>query len=296
MSFKGTLVPWVGGKSRLAAWITSHFPQEFNQYHEPFFGGGAVFFRTTLLQQHTCYLSDYSRELVQFWQTVRDQPAALHSALMRHAQLTTKEYFFVQRDLHNTLDLVGNPECDDVERAARFSYLLRACYKGLYDINSEGKTTCRVGIQAEQDQYIYVKAKRPGSNEPRGWERRALYIPSADKFVAASRLLQNAVLRHGCYTQCEPQAGDIVYLDPPYHSSQQGYVADPFGDQQQTELHQKACEWRDIGVHVFVSHRNTEFIRDLWSDWQHSTKHHHYYLGHKSNRYDMLFKSWKDTT
>ena len=56
-------VKWVGGKRSLLNEIFPRFPKEFNDYYEPFVGGGAVFF-SAYDKFTNAFLSDTNLDLV----------------------------------------------------------------------------------------------------------------------------------------------------------------------------------------------------------------------------------------
>ncbi len=72
-------IKWVGGKRGLLDQILPLFPKEFNNYYEPFLGGGAVFFELYskgLLKNKKVYLSDINSELINTYIVVKNNPQA----------------------------------------------------------------------------------------------------------------------------------------------------------------------------------------------------------------------------
>ena len=68
------ILKWVGGKRQLLDRLVARFPQEYGSYHEPFMGGGAVFFA---LEPATATVNDTNTRLINFYEQVRDAPEAL---------------------------------------------------------------------------------------------------------------------------------------------------------------------------------------------------------------------------
>ena len=64
-------VKWVGGKRQLIEQFQELLPKKFNNYFEPFVGGGAVFFN---VQKKKSYLSDMNEELINTYQVIKDHP------------------------------------------------------------------------------------------------------------------------------------------------------------------------------------------------------------------------------
>ena len=120
-------VKWAGGKRKLIPSFAPHFPlmQQAKKYFEPFLGGGAVFFH---LQHPHSFLSDSNEELVELYIVVRDQVEDLIGALKKHRN--EEEYYYQVRAQSPTL-------LTPIERAARFIFLNKTCYNGLYRVNSK---------------------------------------------------------------------------------------------------------------------------------------------------------------
>ena len=172
---------WAGGKK----WLTKYLmqiigEQRFNNYHEPFLGGGAIFFAVNPSQN--VYLSDANVELIQTYKVVRDKPQKVINKLLKYIN-TEEEYYQVR-----STDGRG-----EIERAARFIYLNQTSYNGLYRVNRSGKY-----------------------NVPYGFRKNVQVDPK--KILAASTALQKVDIKHGDFTvNLESiREGDLVFLDPPY--------------------------------------------------------------------------------
>jgi site-specific DNA-adenine methylase len=76
---------WVGGKGQLLSQLLPLLPESWATYHEPFLGGGALFFS---LQPARSVLSDVNPALVNVYRMVRDRPDALIVKMHRHVQLS----------------------------------------------------------------------------------------------------------------------------------------------------------------------------------------------------------------
>lgn len=172
---------WAGGKR----WLTDQYPEIFlakhDRYVEPFLGGGAVFFATRPLNAQ---LSDTNRDLIECYEVVRNDPEGLVRELVKHQEKHCKDYYYSVR----SAGAEGR-----IERAARFIYLNRTCFNGLYRVNLLGAFNVPIGTKT------------------------AVLLPT-DDFIAASRSLQSARLSvedfEAAVLRCG--AGDFVYLDPPY--------------------------------------------------------------------------------
>ncbi|MCH9671664.1 MAG: DNA adenine methylase, partial [Gammaproteobacteria bacterium] len=114
---------WVGGKRRLLGPLGKAVDAlpSLKGYHEPFIGGGALFFALTqrAAAPTRFYLSDVNGALIDGYIAVRDDVDAVIEALERHESAHSREYFYELRATH--------PE-SRVERAARLMYLNKTCY------------------------------------------------------------------------------------------------------------------------------------------------------------------------
>ena len=75
------ILKWAGGKRQLLPEITARAPVAFDRYHEPFLGGGAVFFD---LEPSDGSVNDLNPRLARFYRVVRDHPEALVAASRTH--------------------------------------------------------------------------------------------------------------------------------------------------------------------------------------------------------------------
>ena len=223
---------WAGGKRALVPEITKLLPDTINTYWEPFLGGGAVFFALDG-RIRDARLSDVNVELILTCQTVRNKLDALLPRLQEHkgAHTDKKYYYRVRR---------ATTSPDAAEVAARFIYLNKTCYNGLYRVNKSGLF-----------------------NVPRG-EYKNPAICDTDNLRVVSEVLQKAILRHGDFGKVEPSLGDFIYCDPPYDGAFARYDAGGFGEPEQRRLRDAVLKWRRLGAAVMVSNADTPFIRSLY--------------------------------
>ena len=74
-------IKWVGGKSREIKYIEKHIPQYFDEYCEPFLGGGALYW---YLNPRIAYLGDTNEELINFYKVIKDNPKELEKEIQKH--------------------------------------------------------------------------------------------------------------------------------------------------------------------------------------------------------------------
>ncbi len=226
-------VKWAGGKRSLAALIWEQAPPDFGDYHEPFVGGGSVFFAMPERSGMT-YISDVNRELITAYTVIRDDVENLIDALEKHARdhHADEGYYLRVR--------AQEPEAP-LQVAARFIYLNKTCYNGLYRVNRAGKFNVPKGSY-----------KNPRICDVKGLRQ-------------ASAALARADIRVATFESRVPRAGDFVYCDPPYDGTFTGYVPGGFGDAQQVLLRNTVAGWGHRGVCVMISNSNTPLIRELYS-------------------------------
>ncbi len=172
---------WAGGKTWLVPYLDEIIGNAvINHYHEPFLGGGAVFFN--LDHRRRSYLSDENKELINAYICVRDYPEDLIE-LLANFQNTEEDYYRIR----------GQLPIDEIPRAARFVYLNQTSYNGLYRVNRQG-------------QY----------NVPYGYREFWQFEP--EKIREASRHLRYTSIK-ACDFEGNKyivKQNDLVFLDPPY--------------------------------------------------------------------------------
>lgn len=175
------ILKWAGGKR----WLVRRFPGLFDcaheRYVEPFVGSAAVYFHVS---PKKALLGDKNTELINLYSCLKDNPAGLMELMSVHADLHSKEYYYAVRDTRPTTRL---------KRAARFLYLNRTCWNGLYRENRKGDF-----------------------NVPIGTKSTVVFL--GEDFLPASQLLSGAELSSGDFTGILEVAGegDLVFVDPPY--------------------------------------------------------------------------------
>ena len=175
------LFRWAGSKRKLLPILTSYVPKKINRYIEPFAGSACLFFA---LKPQKAVLGDINEELLFTYQVLKNHPRILSRATLGFA--VSEEQYYTLRKL--------NPESlNSIDRAARFIYLNRYCFNGVYRTNKKGEF-----------------------NVPRGVNTGNIQDEAC--FYRFSVALRNADLRANDFTDCleDVQEGDFIYLDPPY--------------------------------------------------------------------------------
>jgi DNA adenine methylase len=238
------IVKWAGGKSRLLGELLDRVPRRLKTYAEPFAGGAALFFALAAEKARgarsfeRAVLADRNEELVACYRAVRDELEAVVTALagFRH-----------DRDLFYEVRAQETAGMSDVDRAARFIFLNRTCFNGLWRVNAGGRFNVPFG-----------KYKNPR-------------ILDADALAAASRALVGVEILSSDFAAVTGGLGrgDFAYLDPPYvplsrTSSFTAYAKDGFGAGDQDRLARELRAMKRRGAKAMLSNADTPVTRELY--------------------------------
>ncbi len=220
--------------------IARFAPTNYKRYLEPFLGGGALFF---YINAPKSLLNDLNEELINTYQTVQQKVEALITLLQTYPY--SKEFYYALRaQSPSTLD--------QVERAARFIYLNRTCYNGLYRVNKQNKFNVPFGAYSNP------------------------VICDEMRLRAVSKTLQEVKLfceDYKDFLKREVRAGDFIYLDPPYqpaskYSDFKRYTSAQFYESDQRELADWVKKLAGRGCHVLASNSDTPLVRELYRDFE----------------------------
>ncbi|MEK7392245.1 MAG: DNA adenine methylase [Fibrobacterota bacterium] len=193
------IVPWIGGKRKLAKLILPHFG-EHECYVEPFAGAAAIFFLKP--QSKVEVLNDINGELVNLYRVVQN-----------HLEEFVRQFRWslISRDIFNWLKATPEQTLTDIQRAARFYYLQRLCFGGKVEGRTFGTGTT-------------------------GGPRINLLRLEEDLSDAHLRLA-GATIEHLDWAECirrYDRPHSLIYCDPPYWGTE-GYGV-PFGLDQYDRL------------------------------------------------------------
>jgi DNA adenine methylase len=241
-------VKWVGGKRQILPELEKHAPASFARYHEPFLGGGALFFhlrRRPAAGPFPAFLSDSNERLIRAYQGVQQSVEGVIKLLREYERGHSKEFFLRERDRKDVDSGTA------VEVAAWFIYLNRTAFNGLYRVNSRNIFNVPFGkylnpvICDEKNLRACAEALRDTELDARGFE---------------------SILKRA-------RAGDFVYFDPPYRpltatSKFTDYTKEGFRDRDQESLRDLAHQLKASGVHVLLSNSSTPYIKTLYQDFK----------------------------
>lgn len=244
----GPFLKWAGGKNRLLPQLEPFFPERIVRYHEPFVGSGAVFFYLRRTRgAFPATLLDSNAELINCFTVVRDRVDALLPLLRWHEREHSKRHYYAMRE-HDPGALT------DLQRAARFIYLNKTCYNGLYRVNAKGQFNVPMGSY----------------KNPRICDEAILR--------AASEALQGVTLLATDFSTVLDHAGscDFVYFDPPHYTESSGFTGYAvaasgragFGAEEHRRLAEVVKELDARGCHVIVSNSDTAYTRHLYTGFR----------------------------
>jgi DNA adenine methylase len=235
---------WAGGKTRLLSRLLPFVPSVIQNYHEPFLGGGAMFFAIAARVRGVSYLSDLNDELINAWLAVRDDADELRNRLRRYKRRDSEEFFYSLRSARIT-----NP----IERAARFVYLNQTAWNGLWRVNRWGEF-----------------------NVP--WGQRSFRGLSASQLATLQGQLHETEIGLLDFRDAlrRAQRGDFVYLDPPYlplsdTSKFYLYTERRFREPDLRDLATLCRELSRKHVSWVLSNRDTPLVRELFAESQITT-------------------------
>jgi DNA adenine methylase len=241
---------WAGGKRALLHEIIPRIPAFKGRYIEPFLGAGAVMF--ALPAKTPKIVNDFNEDLVEVYEVIRDFRAELLRELKRHQN--TKDHFLEVRNWDRQDDFIRRTP---VERAARFIFLNRTCFNGLYRVNSRGQFNVPFGNYKKPD-LVMTKSIGDASDFLNHKQANGSFTTS---------------IGSGDYRRATSLAkkGDFVYLDPPYDpvnatSSFVAYQSDGFDRADQIALRDEALRLTALGIPVLLSNADTPFIREAYGD------------------------------
>jgi len=241
---------WAGGKRQLLPEIVKYVPKRTSKhtYYEPFIGGGALLFQ---LQPPKAVINDRNKELINCYKVIKDSLDELMEELSKDKYSNSETSYYEMRDLDRSTKKYAS--LSEVEKAARIIYLNKTCYNGLFRVNSQGQF-----------------------NVPFGRYKNPNFLDDAVLIAVNKYLNSNDItLLNQDFAEAVKDAntGDFVYLDPPYDPVSQtasftGYDVNGFNREEQERLKEEFDALHKKGCKVMLSNSCTDFIMDLYKDYQ----------------------------
>ena len=231
------ILKWAGGKTQMLGDLLPKVPKSYGRYIEPFFGGGAMFFA---LQPQNAIIADSNPELINMYRQVATNVDEVICYLKKYEN--TSDMFYAVREQ----DWMCLPKA---EAAARTIFLNRTCFNGLYRVNKQGKFNVPYGK--------YVNPK----------------ICDEEGLKTASEALKKAEILCGDYLlvlEHYAQAGDFVFLDPPYlpiseYVDFKRYTKEQFYEEDHVELAKMIMRLQERGCYVVLTNSNHPLVHELYA-------------------------------
>jgi len=244
-------IKWAGGKNGLVSQLIKFLPSKFNRYHEPFLGGGALFY---VLRPKKSFLNDINKNLISTYQDIKTKPREIIDLLSKiekeyNAKTETekKKYYYKIRDEYNKLNCT-------LTKSAYLIFLNKTCYNGMYRENSLGEFNIPFGRHGD------------------------LKILDKDNILASSSLLKKSSLTSLSFYESakDVKKHDLVYFDPPYYpltktSSFTKYTDKNFSIDDHKTLKKLTDNLTKKGCYVMISNSYSDFIIKLFKNYRQET-------------------------
>jgi DNA adenine methylase len=238
MSNQSSFLRWAGSKRKLLPALRKYWGLGHSRYLEPFMGSAQLFFSLDISQ---AILSDLNPDLIEVFNQVKNHPYSVYRIISQWEN-TEQEYYRIRSLKPATLGIN--------QRAARFIYLNKLCFNGLYRTNNKGEFNVP-----------YSKSK-------------STLVCSLDLLKEASRKLAGAKILQGDFEkiiQTNVQEGDFVYLDPPYAVENRRifrqYGPQTFGTMDMERLKNLLFHIQGQDAKFLLSYADCVEARDIFRDW-----------------------------
>jgi DNA adenine methylase len=234
---------WAGGKQGMVQTLMQFLPHDIKsrRYHEPFLGAGSLFLA---LEAQRAFLSDANEHLISTYCSVRDHWEQVSRYLQVHLDGDCEKYYYEVREQYNKGGF-------NAAQSARFIYLNKSCFNGIFRVNTKGKFNVPYG-----------KKPKPA-------------IPTKSELEKISNALHCATLRTVSFETALAQTrnGDFVYLDPPYPPLNgtayfAHYTKDRFSADDQIAVAREFGRMDVLGCMVLMTNADTPLIRKLYRKYR----------------------------
>ena len=234
------ILKWAGGKTQMLDVLIPLMPNQYCNYIEPFFGGGALFFA---IQPQQAIISDTNPELINLYRVVSSQVEQLILEL---------DKYYNDQDFFYEIRALKFENLDNVQAAARTIFLNKTCFNGLYRVNKKGEFNTPFG-----------KYKNPNIND-------------SINLLRVSDILKNKeIIQADYFDVLEKYAkkNDFIFLDPPYfpisqYSDFKRYTKEQFSEQDQFKLSKCFKMLVDRGCYVLLTNSNHPLVYEYYSDFE----------------------------
>lgn len=240
-------VKWAGGKRQLLNELMTKVPLEFNNYLEPFLGGGTLLLN---LQPKSALVNDINNQLINVYRAIKSDASELIRAVSDLDLIdTNKEVYYDRREAFN--QKIHKKELD-VEAAALFIWLNKHCFNGLYRVNKSGLFNVPYNNKVSGKSII-----------PSNLEAMSQYFQENNiEFYNTDFMDITAMAK----------VGDFVYFDSPYipestTANFTDYTKDGFSYEDHLRLANNFKELDKQGVKLMLSNNNVPLVHELYEGY-----------------------------
>lgn len=269
---------WVGGKTQIIHDVITLFPNNMNNYHEPFLGGGSVLLALLTYRANgdikihgTIYASDLNSNIIGLYKNIQSNHESLinevnkisvefskckgtivnrKATTIKEAMTSPESYYFWIRQKFNAL---STEERTSVSASAMLLFMNKTCFRGIY---REGPN---------------------GFNVPFGNYKKPSVLDE-DHIRRVSELIKDVVFTSCSFSDAltKIEKDDFVYLDPPYapenDTSFVSYTADGFGIENHKSLFKECNEMKAKNVNMLMSNADVALVKDAFPSPKYKTK------------------------
>ncbi len=237
-------VKWAGGKRQLIPQIKERMPEKYNNYFEPFVGGGAVTFE---LLPANALINDINKALINTYKQIQTGPEDFIRTIKKldaNMWEDGKEYYYSLRERYN--DKLMKAEYD-IELAALFVFINKHCFNGLYRVNGKGLFN------------VPYNNSRHGSIDEKTIRATAEYLKGVKIIDGDFEAACN-----------DAKKGDFVFIDSPYAplnpTSFESYTKEGFDIESHKRLAKYYEELTAKGCYCMLTNHNTDLINELYGN------------------------------
>ena len=229
---------WAGGKTWLTKHIEYYIPKDFNDYYEPFVGGGSIFFylKSKGFIKNKAYLSDSNSDLINTYKVLKNHSNDLFEILKTH--IDSEDEYYRMRSTDFT---------DKIEKAAKFLYLNKTSFNGIYRVNRNGKYNVPYGRRNLKILYDFEHLKD-------------ISIALKNTYLSTQDFKQRCKLI---------KENDFVFIDPPYTVAHENngfiqYNQSIFSWNNQIQLSKLTDELNEKEVHFLITNAYHDCIKEIY--------------------------------
>ena len=259
---------WVGGKTQHIQQIINSFPDNMENYHEIFLGGGSVLLAVLSLQKAglitingSIYAYDLNKQLIQVYRHIQSNKDELITRV-QHYRNEYDKCPTVEKGTANR-----KPVNDTEAKTSRESYYywMRMKFNLLKDLSIENSA---LFIMLNKTNFRGVYREGPnGYNVPFGHYKKTPAIISISEIDKISTLIKDVVFIDADFNESINNAteGDFVYLDPPYapqnRKSFVGYTENGFDINMHKKLFKLTKALTTNNIKFAMSNANVELVK-----------------------------------